>query len=235
MLLRHGSLAEDWWRAGSIYNAGEKILLPDHVEQWFQTNDLHVFALGTLDVAPTAAFDRMSSSVVRPRRLRVVDAPGGALIQQINTEDANRFPNGHLFFDFVTKAFTTPPSQGQGVRRSPVPTYRGGLSPVRLRRVVELVRTTIEGEVTLDQLAESAGLSTAHFSHTFRRSTGQSPHQFVLRQKVERAKEMLRTSEMRVLDVAVACGFKTQQHFARVFRRICGMSPTGYRQQEFLC
>jgi AraC family transcriptional regulator len=42
-------------------------------------------------------------------------------------------------------------------------------------------------------------------------------------------KEMLRADEMRVLDVAVACGFRTQQHFARVFRRICGASPTEYR------
>jgi AraC family transcriptional regulator len=50
---------------------------------------------------------------------------------------------------------------------------------------------------------------------------------------VERAKEILRTPEMRVLDVAVACGFKTQQHFARVFRQMCGVSPTEYRM-EFL-
>jgi AraC family transcriptional regulator len=73
----------------------------------------------------------------------------------------------------------------------------------------------------------------SHFSQMFRKSTGQSPHQFVLRHRVERAKEILRTPEMRVLDVAVACGFKTQQHFARVFRQMCGVSPTQYRQ-EFL-
>jgi AraC family transcriptional regulator len=55
----------------------------------------------------------------------------------------------------------------------------------------------------------------------------------VLRLRVERAKEMLRVGNGRVLDVAVACGFKTQQHFARVFRRMRGTSPTEYRQ-EFL-
>jgi AraC family transcriptional regulator len=63
----------------------------------------------------------------------------------------------------------------------------------------------------------------------FRKSTGEPPHQFVLRNRIERAKEMLRVAEARVLDVAVACGFKTQQHFARVFRRICGASPMEYR------
>ena len=114
-----------------------------------------------------------------------------------------------------------------------VQTYRGGLGPARLRRVTELVHTKLEDELSLDEMAQSAGLSTAHFSQMFRKSTGESPHQFVLRQKVERAKEMLCEAEQRVLDVAVACGFKTQQHFARVFRRMCGTSPTEYRR-EFL-
>jgi AraC-like DNA-binding protein/DNA-binding GntR family transcriptional regulator len=109
--------------------------------------------------------------------------------------------------------------------------YRGGLGPARLRRVTELVHAKIEDELSLDEMAESAGLSPAHFSQMFRRSTGETPHQFVLRHRVERAKKMLRLGEGRVLDVAVACGFKTQQHFARVFRRACGVSPTEYRRE----
>jgi DNA-binding GntR family transcriptional regulator/AraC-like DNA-binding protein len=119
------------------------------------------------------------------------------------------------------------------VERRAEQTYRGGLGPARLRRVAELVQAKIEDDLTLNKMAESAGLSTAHFSQMFRKSTGESPHQFVLRHRVERAKEMLRATEQRILDVAVACGFKTQQHFARVFRRMCGASPTEYRQ-EFL-
>ena len=65
----------------------------------------------------------------------------------------------------------------------------------------------------------------------FRKSTGETPHRFVLRNRIERAKEMLRVAEVRVLDVAVSCGFKTQQHFARVFRWKCGSSPTEYRRE----
>jgi AraC family transcriptional regulator len=97
--------------------------------------------------------------------------------------------------------------------------------------VKEFVHAKMEDELSLRELAQSVGLSTPHFSEMFRNSTGESPHQFVLRQRVERAKEMLREAKMRVLDVAVACGFKTQQHFARVFRRICGASPTEYRYE----
>jgi serine phosphatase RsbU (regulator of sigma subunit)/AraC-like DNA-binding protein len=105
------------------------------------------------------------------------------------------------------------------------------LTPARVRKVAELVDAKIEDGLTLNEMAESAGLSTGYFSQVFRKSTGETPHQFVLRHRIERAKEMLRGAEARVLDVAVACGFKTQQHIARVFRRICGASPTEYRQE----
>ena len=91
----------------------------------------------------------------------------------------------------------------------------------------------MEDDLTLIELAASVGLSSAHFSQMFRNSTGETPHQFVLRYRIERAREMLCMAEARVLDVAIACGFKTQQHFARVFRHVCGSSPTEYRK-EFL-
>jgi AraC family transcriptional regulator len=87
-------------------------------------------------------------------------------------------------------------------------------------------------DLSLDEMAQSIGLSTAHFARMFRKSTGETPYQFVLRQRVERATAMLRAPDARVLDVAVACGFKTQQHFAQVFRDVCGVSPTRYRQDS---
>jgi len=93
-----------------------------------------------------------------------------------------------------------------------------------------LVQAKMHDDLTLVDLAQSIGLSSAHFSEMFRKSTGESPHQFVLRLRVERAKHMLRAPEPRVLDVAIACGFKTQQHFARVFRQRCGASPMEYRR-----
>jgi hypothetical protein len=73
-------------------------------------------------------------------------------------------------------------------------------------------------------------LSPAYFSQMFDQSTGVAPHQFVLRARVERAKELLVKEVARVLDVAIACGFQTQQHFASVFRALCKMSPMQFRQ-----
>jgi AraC family transcriptional regulator len=143
------------------------------------------------------------------------------------------FPSGQLFVDSVEQAMAVALVNGHAVRNRPVQIYRGGLGSARLRRIKELVHAKMEDDLSLDEMAQSIDLSTAHFARMFRKSTGETPYQFVLRQRVERAKAMLRAPDARVLDVAVACGFKTQQHFAQVFRDVCGVSPTQYRQ-DFL-
>jgi AraC family transcriptional regulator len=85
----------------------------------------------------------------------------------------------------------------------------------QLDRVNDVIHARLDRKLTLVQMAKATGLSTAHFSHMFRKSTGFAPHQFVLNVRIEKAKEMLRRSECRIIDVAVACGFQTPQHFAQ--------------------
>src|SRR5580692_1933978 len=234
MALRPGSLEAGLRHSEMkkyVYDAGEMILCPRYVEQWSRADELHLLVVGISDAALTAACDGGKADLRYGPKL--VDARVGELITAVNAERIAGFPNGPLFLDSAEQELAGALVDRHAERRRFTSTYRGGLTPARLRRVVDLVQAKIEDEVTLDELAESAGLSTAHFSQTFLKSTGKSPHQFVLHHRIERAKKMLRAADMRVLDVAVAVGFKTQQHFARVFRQLCGASPTEYRQ-EFL-
>jgi AraC family transcriptional regulator len=187
--------------------------------------------LNISDEALMAAAERKSSEVRLRGCLKFEDPRLGALLAAVNAERAAGFPSGRLFLDCIEQALAIALVNNYAVRRPSPRIHRGGLTPARLRKVVELVHAEMEGDLSLEELADAAGLSIAHFSEMFRESTGQSPHQFVLHRRVDRAKEMLRAAKMRVLDVAVACGFKTQQHFARVFRQLCGASPTEYRQE----
>jgi AraC family transcriptional regulator len=235
MALRRGSIEMGLRRSEMIrltYDAGEMSLVPRYFEKWFRTDDLHYLSVGISDAALTAAADGTSGEV-ELRRADLFDPRLRALVEVVNAERIAGFPSGRLFLDSVEQALAVALVNGYAVRHCSAQTYRGGLGCARLRRVKEFVDAKMEDELTLCEMAQSVELSTSHFSRMFRKSTGESPHHFVLRHRVERAKEMLRAAETRVLDVAVACGFKTQQHFARVFRRMCGVSPTEYRQ-EFL-
>jgi AraC family transcriptional regulator len=215
------------------YDAGEMRLIPRHLEKWVRSQDLQYLSIAISDAALAAACNAPSGAIELPRVDNLVDARVGALAAAVNAERLAGFPSGRLFLDSVEQAIAVALVDGHAMRRPPVQTHRGGLGPTRLRRIKELVYAKIEDELSLHEMARSVGLSVSHFSRMFRKSTGESPHEFVLRQRVERAKEMLGAAEARVLDVAIACGFKTQQHFARVFRQISGVSPREYRQ-EFL-
>jgi AraC family transcriptional regulator len=236
MALQPGSIEVGSRRSEMIrvtYDAGEMSLVPNHLEKWFRNEDLQGLLIAISDTALTAAADGTSGEVELRRTDILVDARLGALVEAVNAERIAGFPSGRLFLDSVEQALAVALVNGYAVRHRSVQTHRGGLGSARLRRIKEFVHAKMEDELTLCEMAQLVELSPAHFSRMFRKSTGESPHHFVLRHRVERAKEMLPAAEERVLDVAVACGFKTQQHFARVFRRMCGVSPTEYRQ-EFL-
>jgi AraC family transcriptional regulator len=217
------------------FGAGEMCLVPRHVETWLRTDDLQCpyLSVGISDAALAAVWDGRGGDVELRRVGHLVDARLGALAAAANAERVAGFPSGRLFLDSVEQALAVALVNGYAVRYRSAQTHRGGLGSARLRRIKEFVDAKIEDEFTLCEMAQAVELSPAHFSRMFRKSTGETPHQFLLRQRIERAKEMLRSADGRVMDVAVACGFKSQQHFAQAFRHMCGASPTEYRQ-EFL-
>jgi AraC family transcriptional regulator len=198
---------------------------------WIGTHGLESLILTISHPALRAANDGISPGVELRVVPRLADARLGALVAAVNAERVAGFPSGRLFLDSIELALARALVNDYAFRRPSPRIYRGGLTPARLRKVVELVHARMDSDLSLEELANAAGLSITHFSQMFRQSTGQSPHQFVLQHRIERAKEMLRAAENRVLDVAVACGFKSQEHFARVFRSVCGASPTEYRRE----
>ena len=92
------------------------------------------------------------------------------------------------------------------------------------------MRADLSGNLSLEQLARECGLSRSHFARAFRQSTGCAPHQWLMAQRLERARELLRGSRAPRRDLARACGFIDASHFSRVFRANTGMTPSDYRR-----
>ena len=107
--------------------------------------------------------------------------------------------------------------------------WRGGMPGIRLNRVLEYIRANIGKDLKLSALAEIANMSPHYFSELFKQSTGLSPHRYVLRAKIERAKEYLRDLRVNVFEASVLTGFADQSYFTKVFRRVVGVTPTEFR------
>jgi len=234
MMLGRGSIEWGSKRAALEkfdYAAGDLALCDRHVGEWVGLMATPHLQLGISDAALMASSDGAYGEVELQPSRKFADARLRALVAAAHTEMVAGFPSGRLFLDSVEQAMAVALVKDRAVRHRLVQISRGGLGPARLRTIRELVDAKLEDDLSLDEMAQSVGLSTAHFARMFRKSTGQTPHQFVFRQRIERAKAMLRARDVRVLDVALACGFKTQQHFAQAFRAVWGVSPTEYRQE----
>jgi AraC family transcriptional regulator len=107
---------------------------------------------------------------------------------------------------------------------------RGGLAPWQLRWVNEHMEAHLGEEVTLSTLAALVGLSPNHFCTAFKVSTGEPPHRYFVRLRIERSKQFLREQRKTVTDVALELGFASSAHFSTVFRKHVGVTPTEFRR-----
>jgi AraC family transcriptional regulator len=98
-----------------------------------------------------------------------------------------------------------------------------------LKQVTSFVSENYATEIKLDELAQVAGMSSFHFAREFKRTTGTTPHQYLIRFRVERAKALLSQNELPLTEVGLRAGFSHQSHFTRLFRRITGTTPHLYR------
>lgn len=107
--------------------------------------------------------------------------------------------------------------------------HEDGLSKQKLRQAIAYIDAHLSEDLSLNDIANELGMSQYYFCHLFKRSTGISPHQFLIRQRVERAKHLLKQPERTILSVALECGFAHQSHFARYFRQHTGVNPNQFR------
>jgi AraC family transcriptional regulator len=99
----------------------------------------------------------------------------------------------------------------------------------RLKRVVEYIDNHLSAKITLSDLAAVAELSRMHFASQFRVATSLRPHEFLRQQRIKRAKALLQSTTMPIVEIALTVGFQTQAHFTTVFKRSVGYTPQRWR------
>lgn len=147
---------------------------------------------------------------------------------------ATKRPNdvATLFVDHVTLALGAHVAATYGNMRFMCPTASGGLAPWQERRAKEMLSTQMDGAIPLAALARECDLSVSHFTRLFRRSVGQPPHRWLMMQRVERAKGLLRETGLSLAEVALGCGFYDQSHLSRCFRSLVGVGPGAWRRHH---
>jgi AraC-like DNA-binding protein len=136
-----------------------------------------------------------------------------------------------LFVDHMMLALTAHVAQTYGGLRRVAELARGGLAPWQVKRACERLESDLGGSLSLHQIAAEFDLSVSHFSRAFRTSTGLPPHQWLLRQRVKAAKQLLGVRDLPLSEIAISAGFANQSHFTRVFSSVVGVSPGAWRRE----
>lgn len=105
----------------------------------------------------------------------------------------------------------------------------GGLTGRKLNMATEFIEDNIERDLGITEIAEAVDLSPFHFARSFKQATGVSPHQYLIKSRIEHAKTLLAKSELPIVEVGFRVGFKNQSHFTTLFRKMTHLTPKAYR------
>lgn len=127
----------------------------------------------------------------------------------------------HLVATYLASRYTD-----KDVVDSPAP--RGSLRPATQRRLRDYVLANLGQAITLDDLAREAAMSPWHFARIFKQTTGETPHGYVLRLRIDHARRLIEAGGHGLADIALQCGFSGQSHFTSRFRLVMGVTPRKY-------
>jgi AraC-like DNA-binding protein len=185
---------------------------------------------------PRATIDAFTEEMAMPRVDRlgcaagtldpVVAHLGRAMLPVLmHPQDASR-----LFVEHMALALKAHVVHAYGGVAGPAPVQARGLAPWQERRAKAFLMEHLAGDVSLGDAARECALSRSHFSKAFKQTTGQTPHAWLVAQRVQEARRLLGQPHLPIAEIATACGFSDQSHLTRVFTAHTGTSPARWRR-----
>jgi AraC-like DNA-binding protein len=141
-------------------------------------------------------------------------------------------PAKAMFVEHVALAFLAHAAATYGEAARDIGPSRSGLAPWQERRAKEMMQAAYATPLTVTEVSQACRLSPSYFGAAFRRSTGQSPHRYLLQIRIAEAKRLMLSSEIPLAEVALASGFGDQSYFTRVFRNLVGASPGQWKRDQ---
>jgi AraC family transcriptional regulator len=214
------------WKPARIATGGVNVLpaLMPHAGRWHSSAENLLVEIAPELISATAG----AHSAVELRPSTAVEDPWIAqTVLALEDDLRSGSPTGRLYGETLGTALAAHVGRRYAdLRRE---SRCGGLPDPVLRRVLEYIGDHLATNLSLQELASLAQMDAFLFVRRFKQSTGLPPHQYILRERIERAKSLLANVEMSIAEIALRSGFASQSHFATAFRRISKLSPRAYR------
>jgi AraC family transcriptional regulator len=229
LLLKQGSKT----RSG-LYGKGDISITPakttffarwDEDDRFLQIRIASCFIQSVAREALAMNPDRLEFRAESRTRDRQIESIGMMFLAELQQENVG----GRLYIESLANILAVHLLRQYSATKPRLTIYEGGLSDRQLLLVLEYIDEYLDRDIKLADLAQLLDISQFHFSHLFKQSIGTSPYQYLLQQRVERAKQLLKQKDRSIMEIALDCGFSSHSHLSKQFRQFTGMTPTAYR------
>jgi AraC family transcriptional regulator len=219
---------------------GRVDLTPAFLSRW--TNWDREVEFSTIAICPTllvgvaSPLENRATQELMQREIELIPqfAIDDPVIQQLalalKLEIQTGCMSGRLYGESLGIALAARLVQNYAVSKPPLEFKANGLAQSQLERVIDYMKANLTQDLSILDLATLTGMSESHFSRSFKRSVGIAPHQYLMQQRVERAKQLLKRQAISISDIALDCGFANQTHLTKVFRQMTGVTPKAYQK-----
>ncbi|MEM9925088.1 MAG: AraC family transcriptional regulator [Cyanobacteria bacterium P01_D01_bin.50] len=207
---------------------GDIVIIPAHVGHkaaWDKEGDFIILAF------ETKHFARAIDESAEPEQVQLIPhfATPDPLVLQIGLAIKNvleKNPSGsRLYAETMLNALAVHLLQSYSARKPNLKEYKNGLSKNQLAKIIEYIKNNLDRDLGLNELANLLQISPHYFCHLFKQSMGITPHKYVIKTRVNRAKELLLTGKYSIAQVAFIVGFANQSHLNRHFKKFFGVTP----------
>jgi len=217
-----------------LYRPGDMLITPANIPlfvRWEGEEDCLQIQLSNrflCDVARETLSQDGDRLQLMPQ-FQVRNSPIEAIVMMLLTESQQQESGSLLYLDSLANVLAVNLLRNHATTKPRLPVYEGGLPPRQLQQVLNYIDAHLDQNIQLKNLAQLLEMSQFHFSRLFKQSIGLSPYQYLIQQRVERAKQLLKQSDRPIIDIALDCGFNSHSHLSKQFRQVTGMTPKAYR------
>ena len=227
------------WRDGErrdfIYRRNEIVVTPAGVESGWRWHVRSKVIVITIDPDKLEQFTQSELGLLLTKR-QLIDLPqfedaditaaAELLLNALRSRDAG----SEVMYESLARVFLVKLVRKYGAERETEAAFSARFTAAHYKRVLDFIADNYGKAVAIEDIAREASLSPSHFTRLFKETIGDTPYQFLMRYRVERAKEKLADPSLAMIDIALGCGFSDQPHFSRIFKQFAGVTPSAYRK-----